>query len=475
MSNKRRKLMMILTLLMAIALPSGCNKQQEEAVEIVPMEKEESRGYSFDFLGGKDVMPIGGFYGPYTVAYSKNGNRIPDYVTEEIFERISEAGINLIVASADTYPGRSDQIIKSLELGEQFGIGVFVQDTNLLKGLGNTTYPVTSAANTLVNYYDYESFCGIHLVDEPTTSYYGTSDGSRDISRYGYLAQLLEDELKIPCYVNLLPVGTTASEKENYAAYVEEFCKTLHPKFLTWDHYIFDKARNENYGMYFWNMDVIRQYSEKYNIPFWSFIQAGSQWAEGGLTSFDSDGYFPNEAQFNWNINTSLAFGAQGIQYFPLIQPYYFAYGESTEWDFERNGIIGAWGNKTQWYNYAQNINKQIAAIDEVLMNAVNKGIIVSGAGAVEETKTTTCVIASGTFQELMSVTGDAMVGCFNYNGKTALYVVNYSMEYAQYITLELNDRHNIKTVQNAEETYLKTKMLTLDMAAGEGVLVIID
>ena len=72
-------------------------------------------------------------------------------------------------------------------------------------------------------------------------------------------------------------------------------------------------------------------------------------------------------------------------------------------------------------------------------------------------------------------MTGDAMVGCFNYNGKTALYVVNYSMEYAQYITLELNDRHNIKTVQNAEETYLKTKTLTLDMAAGEGVLVIID
>ena len=35
-------------------------------------------------------------------------------------------------------------------------------------------------------------------------------------------------------------------------------------------------------------------------------------------------------------------------------------------------------GNKNQWYYYAQNINKHIAAIDEVLMKSVHKGIVLS-------------------------------------------------------------------------------------------------
>ena len=44
-------------------------------------------------------------------------------------------------------------------------------------------------------------------------------------------------------------------------------------------------------------------------------------------------------------------------------------YAESTDFDFERNGIIGAWGNKTQWFYYAKDIQPHIAAIDEVCHN----------------------------------------------------------------------------------------------------------
>lgn len=128
------------------------------------------------------------------------------------------------------------------------------------------------------------------------------------------------------------------------------------------------------------------------------------------------------------------------------------------------------------WYNFAQNINKHIEVIDEVLMNSVNKGVIITGEQAKKDMElATSCVIDSGAFQELLSVTGDAMVGCFNYNGKTALYVVNYSMEYAQHITLNLNEAHDVTVMQNAETSYVNAKNLQLDMAAGEGVLVVIE
>ena len=110
-----------------------------------------------------------------------------------------------------------------------------------------------------------------------------------------------------------------------------------------------------------------------------------------------------------------------------------------------------------------------------VKADSVNKGVIVSGEQAKADMSLTTCEIKDGTFNQLKSVTGDAMVGCFNYQGKTALYVVNYSMEHAQKITLTFDGSQNVKMIQNAEESYVKGKALTLDMAAGEGILLVLE
>lgn len=95
--------------------------------------------------------------------------------------------------------------------------------------------------------------------------------------------------------------------------------------------------------------------------------------------------------------------------------------------DYRQNGLIGADGNTNQWYDYAKKMNTHIAAVDEVLMNSVNKGIILSGSASAVSAETSEYLISSGSFQALQSVTGDCLVGCFNYQGRTALYVVNYS------------------------------------------------
>ena len=86
----------------------------------------------------------------------------------------------------------------------------------------------------------------------------------------------------------------------------------------------------------------------------------------------------------------------------------------------------------TRWYYYAQRANKQIQAIDHVLMKSANEGVIVHGEDATrvivtngEERNT---VLESKTFRQLKSVEGDdCVIGCFDYQGGTALYVVNYS------------------------------------------------
>ena len=66
MWNKKWKKIVSLGLVIVTAsmCSLGCVKE-EEVVTIEPMEKEEVASYSFSLIGGNDVMPIGGFYGPY--------------------------------------------------------------------------------------------------------------------------------------------------------------------------------------------------------------------------------------------------------------------------------------------------------------------------------------------------------------------------------------------------------------------------
>lgn len=477
MNNKYRKWKALFSVLMCAVLLMGCSasgvKESETNAQV--MEKEESNAVSISFIGGKDVMPITGYIGPYVHAYSSDGNVFPDYITDEYYQMIADAGVNLIVYSFTDYSGSPDAVTKNLELAEKYGIGMFVTDNNILGKIEQDEISVEEVAKEIVNYSDYKSFSGLYLVDEPQASYYLLGDGTKLLSKYGQLADVLHNELDVLTYSNAFPVMEFDKNKENYEKYIEEFCDTLQPKMLCWDFYPFDKFREGKMEIYFYNMDLIRKEAEDRDIPFWAFIQAGSQWNDNWEELPSEKPYWPNEFQFDWNINTCLAFGAQGIQYFPLIQPYQFSLAENGGWDFERNGILGGMGNKTQWYYYAQTINKHIGAIDEVLMNSVNKGVIVNGEQAKADMSMTSCVIESGSFNQLKSVTGDAMVGCFNYNGKTALYVVNYSFENAQKITLNFEGSQNIKKIQNAETAYVKGKALTLDMAAGEGVLLVLE
>ena len=108
-------------------------------------------------------------------------------------------------------------------------------------------------------------------------------------------------------------------------------------------------------------------------------------------------------------------------------------------------------------------------------MNSVNKGVLVSGEQATRENAMSDCILEGTSWRELASVTGDTMVGCFNYQGKTALYVVNYDMEYAQNITLTFQDSYKFSVVQNAQKSYYEGGQIDLAMQAGEGVLIVFE
>lgn len=513
-------------------------EEREICVNDSPTE-DTSASATIDFLG-KNTMPIAG-YGIWNNSdiFDMNGideKIFPDYDEEQYFEMFADAGINLINRGNEDYAINPSGALRQLENGTKYGLGVFVNDSKLLD-----ITDATELSERLKEYSSnskYESFSGLYLVDEPTTQDYGfawsTLEGGEALyTNYKSTAELLNAEFENTeylTYCNLFPIrdvesnfwqdiwsssDITKADKDAYKEYVNTINTNLNSKVISYDYYPFEDTRivgeKYDYNLYFWNMDLIRTTALSANNgkgkPFWAYVQVGSQWKDpktqlgendnaedytliGGTYykkgAFDSD-YYPSESQFNWIVNTSLAFGAQGIQYFPLIQPIQFAYdSEKAEYDFEVNGVLSAWGGKTQWYYYAQEINKHIAEIDEVLMNAKTQKVVVPASGNAK-TQTDGLSSVATSYGVLNGVTGDALVGYFNYGGKVALYVANNqhwavgeeAEAKSQDVTLNLAyDYNEIIKYENAErqdDIETTNKQLKLTMEAGEGILLVLD
>ena len=432
---------------------------------------EEVYSLSFDIIGGDDVMPIGGFYGPFTASSSVNGQRLPDYVSEEYFQMIQDIGINLIVNAPEYFSANTASVVKALELCETYNIGYFVADTFINDVIrAGKEYNFEQLAQLVDQINCSEGFVGILSVDEPTTKEF---DEMQKIYQ-GFYDLGLEGK---HVYSNLFPTYGTGLDYSGegrvmtYEEYVTSFIDTVQPKFLSYDHYPYE---TQNFAQYFVNLSTIRKITQEKKIPFWSFIQSGGQFNDSLVNRPESEPYRPNESQMLWDINMNLAYGAKGIQYFPLLQPEHFSYAPNETYDYLRNGLIGAMGNKNQWYFYAQKANKQIRAIDSVLMNAKNMGIIVSGEEAKQLVGAHEEVFSNGKFRELQKVSGEALVGCFDYQGGTALYVVNFSKTEKGKVSMSFSDHYGYDVVQRGQSVGVCGKELTLTLEAGEGALVVL-
>lgn len=192
---------------------------------------------------------------------------------------------------------------------------------------------------------------------------------------------------------------------------------------------------------YYQNLATIRHEALKANIPFWTYIQT-TTWYEGGV--------LPTENELRWNVNTSLAYGAKGIQYFTGVVPYDSG-GESFA-----GGLFNAQGERTDVYYFAQRANMYIQSVDHVLMNARSLGVVYAGGipqfatihsnsnytlltaaeNAAEIPTLGTLTATQAGLKAVETITGNALVGCFDYNGKMAYYVVNNSTTGIAHINL---------------------------------------
>lgn len=428
-----------------------------------------------DILTG-DVMPVGAYYGPIISYTTKEwgGYTTENFLQDKYFQMITDCGLNVITTVDCDYADDPENFLKTMDLCEKYGIRIFVKDRELESLEGEE-----AIRRRMAPYSKYKCFAGIRVIDEPESAVFpvNTDKPNRELSFYCKVASKLNGIDGLLGYVNLFPYyasmeadfGKTMADYEAYVNTYSEGVPNL--KLLSWDHYVFD-FNPPRYDVYFENMSVCRELADRRNVPFWAFVQAGGQWHSANKPSVP---YFPTEGQLTWNVNTCLAMGAKGIQYFPLVQPHWFSLNENGEIDSKRSGLIGADGSATPWFYMVKQSNAQIRAVDEYLMNAVHIGVLPVGYTPKAHTKNVKSVL-SGTFRELTGVDApkEALLGCFDYKGKTALYVVNYDQEESQTITLHFSKNCEYETICAQDREKMAGDACTFTLGKGGAKLILI-
>jgi hypothetical protein len=260
----------------------------------------------------------------------------PTELTQERFAEV--AGANFTVAMLDE--GSAEANVKALDLCKTNGIkGLVIDSRTQPKSTRDKDFAENFDA-VIKDYAGHPALWGYCVIDEPSAGSFNRIGG---VNRY-----LLEHDPKHIPYVNLQPTYATKEQLGNwtYEQHVDEFCKVVKPKMLSYDHYAL-MADGTVRGDYFLNLEIIRRQSIKHSVPF-NYI----------LLSLPHLRYKdPTEADIRWQAFTALAYGARGLMYFTYMTP-----------GGGHNAIIDENGKPTAKYAFAKKINGEIRKLGPTLL-----------------------------------------------------------------------------------------------------------
>ncbi len=186
-------------------------------------------------------------------------------------------------------------------------------------------------------YKDDPLMTGYYICDEPSPGAFS------NVARV--IARIRAHDLKRPVFVDLYPYF---SDQEGSPQYLENFLQTVRPDWLPFDRYVFFNGWDET-EQYLAQLNLIRKYARKYDIPFVSFIQGVGT---NGTPAAYLDWRTPTEAEQRWMIYTALAYGAHGIVWF--------------HWD-DRWGVTGNPDGDVV-YPAIQHLNEELQKLGPVLL-----------------------------------------------------------------------------------------------------------
>lgn len=459
---KKKILSMGLACVAALSVFSSCgNGNYKQTEDRTP---HAYYSYTFDRFGA-DVMPIGGYIGP-TMGFGYKGQYMESQITDYHYKQVSDAGLNFIIGMKPDYAKEPQAVMDSLKFADKNNVMYFVKDSYLFD---NTSFSYLAAqkdfTKRLNDYKDHKAFAGIVCRDEPWGSMFEPIKNIQDMF-YNAMGQdsnklIYLNSLSYQCPDEWFASGPDGDGGEwNLDKYMTEWFKTFDKlPYYSYDLYPYVGGDNYIKTEYFKNLSKAKSYSEKNEVPFWTFIQAGGNF--GG----DRNWRITNEAEVLWQVNTSLAYGAKGYEYYPYNCP-----PESMQSGDYDEGLVNREGKKTaQWY-YAQKANKQAQACASTLMKSFCFGVMQSGFTAV--TIPEEDILEN--FREVVKIEGDkAIAGCFDYQGKTALYIVNNSITQDKAkVTVKFDGNYKFDVIQRGITITTGGKDVELTFAPGEAALI---
>jgi len=244
-----------------------------------------------------------------------------------------------------------------------------------------------------------------YLKDEPQKQYFDNLNAKTerinraDGSHYGY--------------INLLPIyaSTEQLNASSYEDYLDTYLQTVSPQIVSFDHYPFvrDDFREDFYD----NLQIVARKCKQYGKVFWGFAR----------TSLAKDYYAIDEGRLRFQVFMTMAFGAQGIQY--------FTYGPVAG---RGTAIVDSLYNKTAIYDIVKNINKEVQVVGKKTLKAdfisILTGDNIDG------------------FMETVSCLGDLkfsgegfVLSFFRKDGREYILAVNRDFEHTQEISLTFSNK----------------------------------
>jgi hypothetical protein len=277
----------------------------------------------------------------------------PSESTPARYQEIADAGFTFVIGG-NPVPD-AVQVPPPFDAAAGAGLDYLISDEPLMRRISNGATNIANRVRTLVNNHeDKPAFAGINLYDEPPHRLFEFVAVARDT--LGARAPSL-----LP-FTNAFPTYDEAKwGTETYAEYIDSLLEVVRPPVLSFDHYplLVGPATTDDY---FDNWSVIRQRALAAGIPAWVVIQSLGY---TGLEGYD-DRRRPTKRELLWQVNVSLAYGAQGIMYFTYWTPPGAAFGEA---------LVTRTGELTNLYDAAAQTNEYLASVGTVLLGLTSLSV----------------------------------------------------------------------------------------------------
>ena len=269
----------------------------------------------------------------------------PDYVTDEQFQLMADAGINVVFGAGNGCDSPETQA-KMIALAEKYGMRMIVSD-----GTFGDTVLSQSATEIMANverYRNVPSVSGFHLRDEPMNP---------NLYFNAYKA-IKQADPTMDAHINFFPywvyssVETYRKQLNDWAALTNSVCDT--PTFLMFDLYPYpDSANSMNRDSLYTNLEAVRQEGLANGNPTGLYLQ--SVRIPGAYRT-------PTASEIRYEVYLALAYGFKQLSYFTWFTP--TGQGETFE-----GGIISPTGVPNEHYAYVSEVNREVLAIGPILAN----------------------------------------------------------------------------------------------------------